>query len=124
MTTSTELSGIEHLILLDLLGAKQPFIQSYFLDTAWLFDAIAGAERRLGSAGAFEDAKGTSTTSYKSFFVPRRPENRNYGYIEDDHIPFLKYGVSILHIIASPFPSVWHKLSVSHKLQLKLIIHR
>lgn len=32
-------------------------------------------------------------------------------YVEDDHIPFMKRGVPILHIIPKQFPSVWHKLS-------------
>ena len=30
--------------------------------------------------------------------------------IEDDHIPFLKRGVEVLHIIPSPFPLVWHTM--------------
>lgn len=30
--------------------------------------------------------------------------------IEDDHIPFLKRGVEILHIIPVPFPDVWHTI--------------
>ena len=31
--------------------------------------------------------------------------------IDDDHKPFERKGVPILHIISSPFPSVWHKMS-------------
>jgi len=30
--------------------------------------------------------------------------------VEDDHIPFLRRGVDILHLIATPFPKVWHTL--------------
>ena len=30
------------------------------------------------------------------------------GKISDDHLPFLDRGVPILHLIPSPFPSVWH----------------
>ena len=40
-----------------------------------------------------------------SYFNSRQ----TFGYIEDDHIPFMKRDVMILHIIPSPFPSVWHK---------------
>ncbi|OBZ65660.1 Glutaminyl-peptide cyclotransferase-like protein [Grifola frondosa] len=47
----TELATIEHLILLDLLGAPQPRIHSSFIDTAWLFDAMASAEQRLAENG-------------------------------------------------------------------------
>ena len=28
--------------------------------------------------------------------------------LQDDHIPFLKKGVPILHLIPVPFPAVWH----------------
>ena len=34
-------------------------------------------------------------------------------HIEDDHVPFLTRGVNVLHVIASPFPRVWHTLAVS-----------
>lgn len=30
--------------------------------------------------------------------------------IDDDHKPFERRGVPIIHVIASPFPSVWHTL--------------
>ena len=28
--------------------------------------------------------------------------------IEDDHLPFMRRGVKIVHLIPYPFPSVWH----------------
>lgn len=108
-TTTTELASVEHLILLDLLGAKGPRIQSYFLDTAWLFDALVSAENRLSEHGAF--GLDSEVKGLQSFFVPRR-DMRNLGFIEDDHVPFMKRGVSVLHIITSPFPHVWHTLEV------------
>ena len=106
----TELSTIEHLILLDLLGAQHPLIHSTFINTAWLFDAMASAEQRLASSGAFSYQGDDS--SY-SFFAPRTG-NMFFGRVEDDHMPFLKRGVDILHVIANPFPKVWHTLRVSH----------
>jgi glutaminyl-peptide cyclotransferase len=111
---STELSGVEHLILLDLLGAPQPSIRSYFPDTTWLFDAMASAERRLGESGAFaySDEKGTEPAQWKSYFS--RQAISYFGYIGDDHVPFLQKGVSVLHIIPEPFPQVWHRLTVGH----------
>jgi hypothetical protein len=30
------------------------------------------------------------------------------GLIEDDHLPFMRRGVEVLHLIPSPFPAVWH----------------
>jgi len=111
---STELDGIEHLILLDLLGAPSPVIRSYFLDTAWLFDAMVSVERRLGDNGAFAYGSETSMApgKWKSYFRPRTTRTMNFGYIGDDHVPFLVRGVSVLHIIPEPFPSVWHRLAV------------
>ncbi|KDQ61156.1 hypothetical protein JAAARDRAFT_124587 [Jaapia argillacea MUCL 33604] len=108
--SASEISTIEHLILLDLLGAPNPFIRSAFLDTAWLFDGLVAAERRLASSGAFAE-DGIPNPDIRSFFIPRRAGEGNMNYVEDDHIPFLKRGVSILHVIATPFPRVWHTLS-------------
>lgn len=84
---------------------------SFFPDTAWLFDAMVSSERRLAESGAFgSDAQ---AGDFSSFFIPRRGVDLNQGFIEDDHIPFMKKGVSVLHIIASPFPRVWHTIKVS-----------
>ncbi|OJA13886.1 hypothetical protein AZE42_05399 [Rhizopogon vesiculosus] len=106
----TELSTIEHIILLDLLGAPNPTIRSYFIDTAWLFDAMLSAETRIKDVGALDAAE--TSTNFRSFFLPRTGSGNqyNYGYIGDDHVPFLQKGVNILHIIAYPFPGVWHTL--------------
>ncbi|GJE92297.1 glutaminyl-peptide cyclotransferase-like protein [Phanerochaete sordida] len=103
----TEMSSIEHLILLDLLGAQHPVIHSTFMETAWLFDAMQSAENRLMSNGAF-DFQGENNA--RSFFAPRTQQNF-YGRVEDDHIPFLRRGVDVLHVIATPFPRVWHTLA-------------
>lgn len=113
-TVESELSGIEHLILLDLLGAKNPLIKSYFLDTAWLFDAVVAVEKRLGDSGAFVygDDKSMGAGGWRSYFRPRTSSTQNIGYMGDDHVPFLHRGVPVLHLIADPFPHVWHELSV------------
>ncbi|KAF8913522.1 glutaminyl-peptide cyclotransferase-like protein [Mucidula mucida] len=110
---ATEMSSIEHLILLDLLGAPSPSIRSYFPETAWLFDAMASAERRLGDGGFFEydGHNEMAPGSWKSWFQPRHGTPHNLGHIGDDHVPFLQRGVSVLHVIAEPFPHVWHRLS-------------
>ncbi|KAF9053062.1 hypothetical protein BJ165DRAFT_1445257 [Panaeolus papilionaceus] len=106
----TELDGVEHLILLDLLGAPDPSIRSFFLDTAWLFDAMVSAEKRLGDSGAFVygDQTNMAPGKWASYFRPRMTNAINYGYVGDDHLPFLHRGVSVLHLIAEPFPRVWH----------------
>ena len=110
----TKLDGIEHLILLDLLGAPRPAISNHYLDTAWLFDAMVSVERRLGESGAFAygDHTNMAPGKWNSFFRPRTTTTTNFGGIGDDHVPFLARGISVLHMIPVPFPMVWHRLAV------------
>ncbi|MGH0119938.1 UNVERIFIED_CONTAM: hypothetical protein FKN15_029201 [Acipenser sinensis] len=35
--------------------------------------------------------------------------------VEDDLVPFLKRGVPVLHLVATPFPSFWHSLQDSEE---------
>jgi len=107
---ATELSTIEHLVLLDLLGAENPSIRSYFPDTGWLFDQMVDAEKRLGENGHFNQ-DGQASNDWKSWFIERNGNDYVFGGIEDDHLPFLQRGVNILHLIPNPFPRVWHKIS-------------
>jgi glutaminyl-peptide cyclotransferase len=113
-----ELSTIEHLILLDLLGAPNPLIRSYFLETAWLFDALVSAEQRLGDIGAFSygSEEGMAPGRWKTFFRPRSEHDLNIENVGDDHVPFLRRGVSVLHLIAEPFPLVWHTIRVLYRM--------
>jgi len=104
-TPTTPLSTIEHLVLLDLLGAPHPRVRSYFPDTAWLFDALVDAETRLRDAGIID-----ADALRDSFFRTRGAGEVSLGYMGDDHLPFLRRGVSVLHVITEPFPRVWHTL--------------
>jgi len=104
-TPTTPLSTIEHLVLLDLIGAPNPQVRSYFPDTAWLFDVLAGAETRLRDAGIIDAA-----ALGGSFFHTRAAGDISLAYMGDDHLPFLHRGVSVLHVITEPFPHVWHTL--------------
>lgn len=117
---TTQIDTIEHLILLDLLGAVNPRIRSYFPDTGWLFDGLMSVERRLAESGAFVylDQK----DDWASFFTPRTGNEVTVGYIGDDHVPFLHKGVSVLHIITEPFPRVWHTLGVRVSITLSIAI--
>jgi len=105
---TTPLSTIEHLVLIDLLGASHPLVRSYFPDTAWLFDALVSVETRLRDAGILDPDKLGA-----SFFRSRTATDTSMGYMGDDHVPFLHRGVSVLHVITEPFPHVWHTLGVS-----------
>lgn len=118
----TTLSRISHLVLLDLLGAPNPVIRSFYPSTGWLFDEFHHAEDRLGRAGLLWP--GVTGNKYaakaaklgaieRSFFVPRQGAQTYGGGIEDDHLPFVANGVPVVHLITLPFPSVWHTIAVS-----------
>jgi len=73
----------------------------------WLFDARARAEMRLHDAGLFRETDGPQQTQWSSFFFPWTGQELSQGYIGDDHVPFLRYGVNVWHVVPEPFPSVW-----------------
>ncbi|KAG9012085.1 hypothetical protein FRB94_011781 [Tulasnella sp. JGI-2019a] len=108
----TIIQTIDHFILLDLLGAVEPLVRSWYPPTAWLFDGLVSAETRLGEGGFFDEPDKEKWVSWSSFFEPRTAFHQQYAYgsIEDDHLPFLRRGVSVLHVISNPFPKVWHTL--------------
>lgn len=114
---TTQLDAIEHLVLLDLLGSENAIVQSYYPSTAWLFDGLSAAEHRMGLLGLFNEAMGSNAEGgewhpWNSFFKPRTSYEHQWGGIQDDHIPFVQRGVNILHVIANPFPKVWHTIKV------------
>ena len=97
-------------VLLDLLGSKNPKIPSYFRTTHWVYRHMSSLERRLRRLGVFRTGK--RPEDGLSNFLPESNKKLftwNSG-IQDDHIPFLKRGVEVLHLIPSPFPSVWHTI--------------
>ena len=98
----SELDRIELMVLLDLLGAANPRFFSFFPDTDQEFARLLSIEQGLTSSQQLHGQSGS-----KRYFLNRR----SFNYIEDDHIPFFQRGVKILHVIPSPFPDVWHKLS-------------
>ncbi|KAH7634927.1 hypothetical protein SMAC4_02942 [Sordaria macrospora] len=105
-THSNRLESISLLVLLDLLGASNPRIPSYFWDTHGAYGNLAKIEDRLRNLGLLE-------TAPASPFLPdrKKPYNRfTRGYIQDDHVPFMERGVKVLHVIPTPFPPVWHTM--------------
>ncbi|KAM8791056.1 glutaminyl-peptide cyclotransferase-like protein isoform 1-T1 [Rhynchonycteris naso] len=114
----TRIQAIELFVLLDLLGAPYPTFYSHFPRTARWF-------HRLRSIGEPLTAEELTFALYSPllpekhlhrlnllqshpqevmYFQPGEPP----GSVEDDHIPFLRRGVPVLHLISTPFPSVWH----------------
>lgn len=64
--------------------------------------SINYTERRLNELGRLETHPPEPQTSYFN-------NRRSFSYVEDDHVPFFKRDVMILHIIPTPFPAHWHK---------------
>ncbi|EDO33571.1 predicted protein, partial [Nematostella vectensis] len=97
----SQLDNVESLILLDLIGSPRPAFYDMSSKTSPYFHRLHKIEVAMANRG---DLIGP----YENYF------RTNIGlqegiYIEDDHIPFLRKGVPILHIIPIPFPEVWHK---------------
>jgi glutaminyl-peptide cyclotransferase len=113
-----DLSSISLFLLLDLLGTAGPNVPSYFPTTHWAYQNMARVEsrlrnlRQLKSSPNYIGRQSTRPTVEKMWLSEgRKATNAGWlgGMIEDDHIPFMKKGVEVLHIIPNPFPWVWHR---------------
>lgn len=100
------LNQISLFVLLDLLGASDPTIPSYFIPTHWAYQAMAKVEQRMRDMGLLESKPA------KPFLYDSDREVSQFGppRIGDDHQPFMARGVDVLHLIPSPFPRVWHTM--------------
>lgn len=100
----SRLSSIDLFVLLDLLGAKDTVIPSFFSTTHWAYNHLAWIEELMRSHKIAQSQHGDH------IFAGSRQQFQLAGQIGDDHIPFLEKGVQILHAIALPFPRVWHTM--------------
>ncbi|RSH94622.1 hypothetical protein EHS25_004426 [Saitozyma podzolica] len=101
--TPNTLDTIDVLVLLDLLGHRASRIISNYRETDWLHGEMGSADKRLREAGLIEVERGQ-----EGWFPTNMKGNAHM--IGDDHVPFFDRGVSVLHLIANPFPPVWHSL--------------
>ncbi|XP_066473953.1 glutaminyl-peptide cyclotransferase isoform X1 [Tiliqua scincoides] len=100
-TNTNQIQGIDLFVLLDLIGARNPIFPIYFMNTARWFGRLEAIEKTLYDFGLLKDY--SSESRYFQGDLRRHP-------VEDDHVPFLRRGVPILHLIPSPFPRVWHTM--------------
>ncbi|XP_058798901.1 glutaminyl-peptide cyclotransferase-like [Phymastichus coffea] len=98
----SDLDRIDLFVLLDLIGAPNPIFYNYFNDSIKWYSLLSQAENTLASMRKFEN-------------YPYGNRKRKYfqdvtitAGIEDDHLPFLRKNVKILHVIPYPFPDIWH----------------
>ena len=90
LSGSGELSRIEALILVDMIGDAQLRIPREYNSTPWLSDLVFNVAQRLG---------------YGKYFV------NGQDVISDDHLPFVNAGVSAVDLIDfdyGPNNSYWH----------------
>ncbi|CAF9932427.1 hypothetical protein IMSHALPRED_008889 [Imshaugia aleurites] len=105
-TYHNALSTIHLFVLLDLLGSRNPKVPSYFKVTHWAYKKMADLEKRLRDHSLF------GSSGFPWFYDLDKSNDRWMGgMIGDDHVPFMARGVDVLHLIPSPFPPVWHKMS-------------
>ncbi|XP_040849025.1 glutaminyl-peptide cyclotransferase [Ochotona curzoniae] len=100
-TATNQLHGMDLLVLLDLIGAPNPTFPNFFPNTARWFSRLKAIEQELYELNLLKDH-----SLERQYF-------QDFGYggvIQDDHIPFLRKGVPVLHLIPSPFPEVWHTM--------------
>jgi glutaminyl-peptide cyclotransferase len=86
------------MMLLDLLGTKNPLLYSNFDETSFWHNIFVQTEQQLKRSMYWGGIS-------RAGIFQARPR---YGGVDDDHVPFLQRGVRILHLIPSPFPTVWH----------------
>ncbi|KAI7878767.1 hypothetical protein K492DRAFT_208763 [Lichtheimia hyalospora FSU 10163] len=103
-----KLSGIDALVLLDLLGTPNPSIPNYFRETDTLYQRLHNLETRLAHNNLLETQSTKIKEPLHSIFAPDHLLTFNGRAMSDDHIPFLRRGVDILHLIPHPFPKEWH----------------
>lgn len=101
----SKLDSIDMFILLDLLGASDPNMMSFYESTDWAHKNMKNVEKKLRKQKITKFKR-----TEKSWFV--RP-GRFFagGMLGDDHIPFLERGVPTFHLIPYPFPDTWHQVT-------------
>ena len=93
------LDRIDLFVLLDLLGSQEQLpVHSYHRSSHAYYEVLSDIERVI--------AKGRD----RSLNPSELQYLMNGPFLDDDHRPFYEAGVSVLHLIPFPFPSVWHKL--------------
>lgn len=99
------LKTISLFVLLDLLGPRNPRFHNYFPEASGAsYHRMRNIEVALRNGGGAL----TPLLSPSESFFPNEVRSA-YGGVEDDHIPWMRRGVPILHLIPIPFPDVWHK---------------
>jgi glutaminyl-peptide cyclotransferase len=107
------LHRIDVFVLLDLLGAPDPTFYSLNQESGGWYSRLRETEDRLSHRNLLK--------RYTSSGIASHGPNTMFNQlsvqagIEDDHLPFMRRNVPILHLIPVPFPEVWHKIQDDRK---------
>lgn len=104
-SNKSKLDSIGLFVLMDLLGASNPSISSFYQHTDWAHINLRSLEKSL------RKQKVTKTKRSQRSWFARPGRYFLAGQLGDDHLPFLEKGVPILHLIPLPFPEVWHTIT-------------
>lgn len=106
-----DIEAVELFVLLDLLGAEAPRIPSYFAATHWAYQILARIEARMRAYGLLASpAPAAGGQFLPESLKPSSQFGQGHGLISDDHVPFMRRGVDVLHLIPTPFPWFWHRM--------------
>ncbi|KAI2809382.1 hypothetical protein BLOT_000531 [Blomia tropicalis] len=97
------IDNIRLLILVDLIGGPNPRFFNTNLQTSNYYARLAQIERLVLKQQQTHNGK-----SVKPFFQTNPPFLLSL--VRDDHLPFVKRNVSVIHIIPHPFPRAWHQI--------------
>lgn len=96
-TNYNRLDSIDLLFLLDLLGASNPKFYNSVMVPSTHFNELIRIERTL--------------YGYNTYFQP----TWTFNYVQDDHLPFYRRRVPVLHVIPKPFPTQWHTIEDNYQ---------
>ncbi|XP_017005942.2 glutaminyl-peptide cyclotransferase [Drosophila takahashii] len=91
------LNNIDLFVLTDLIGAKDLAFENHIPNTSTWYNRFVQLERKLIKSGILR----TERPIFKSEFSTGRDP-------DDDHLPFLRRSVPVVHLISWKFPDVWH----------------
>jgi len=97
-----KLQSIGLFVLLDIIGDKDIIFHVTDSSTFSHFEELADIEERLVKLHYLH-----RSVSRRAYFSKTRTAFS--AFVDDDHRPFKELKVPTLHLIALPFPSVWHK---------------
>jgi len=118
--SKSKIKEIDLFILLDLIGSNDVnFVPSYFEKSHESYNDLSLVESKLIHLFQIE----FESYQDKYLSIPQDTYKKKFkGFIEDDHLPFLRAGVPILHLIPHVFPRQWHTIDDDfHHVDIKAI---